>query len=108
MLLQVRSGQVRSECLPCTFRASCCSTHLPRAQVPAFAGSSVWDRGKKGGGSKGGGAVLLHDCSPVVQVWPFLPTMPCRHFLFNDSANYLFNDLKCVQNKRLLVLNGMT
>ena len=30
----VRSGQVRSECLTCTFRASCCSARLSRAQVP--------------------------------------------------------------------------
>ena len=30
--------QVRSECLTCTFRASCCSACLSRAQVPAFAG----------------------------------------------------------------------
>ena len=44
--------QVRSECLTCTFRASCCSARLSRAQVPAFAGSYVRDR-KKGGGSKG-------------------------------------------------------
>ena len=28
----VRSGQVRSECLACTFRASCCSARLSRAQ----------------------------------------------------------------------------
>ena len=43
--------QVRSECLTCTFKASCCSAH-----VLAFVGSSVWDREKKGGeGSKGGG-----------------------------------------------------
>ena len=28
-------GQVRSECLTCTFRASCCSTRLSWAQVPA-------------------------------------------------------------------------
>ena len=28
-----RSGQVRSECLKCTFRASCCSVYLSRAQV---------------------------------------------------------------------------
>ena len=34
---QDRSGQVRSECLTCTFRASCCSARLSRAQVPAFA-----------------------------------------------------------------------
>ena len=26
-----RSGQVRSECLTCTFRASCCSARLSRA-----------------------------------------------------------------------------
>ena len=41
---QVRSGQVRSECLTCTFRASCCSAGLSRAQVPAFACSSARDR----------------------------------------------------------------
>ena len=27
-------GQVRSECLTCAFRASCCSARLSRAQVP--------------------------------------------------------------------------
>ena len=37
-------GQVRSECLTCTFRASCCSARLSRAQVLlAFPGSSVRD-----------------------------------------------------------------
>ena len=40
------SGQVRSECLMSTFRASCCSAHLSRAQVSAFASSSVRDRSK--------------------------------------------------------------
>ena len=40
----VRSGQVRSECLTCTFRASCCSARLSRAQVPVLASSSVRDR----------------------------------------------------------------
>ena len=57
---QVRSGQVRSECLTCTFRASCCSACLSRAQVPAFDGSSVRVRKKKrgGGGSKGGPPAL--------------------------------------------------
>ena len=49
----LESGQVRSECLTCTFRASCCSARLSRAQVPAFAGSSVQDRGKKGEGVGG-------------------------------------------------------
>ena len=42
------AGQVRSECLTCTFRASWCSARLSREQVPAFAGSSVRDRGKGG------------------------------------------------------------
>ena len=41
--LEVRSGQVRSECLRCTFRANCCSVRLSWAQVPAFAGFSVRD-----------------------------------------------------------------
>ena len=36
--------RVRSEYLTCTFRSSYCSTRLSRAQVPAFAGSSVPDR----------------------------------------------------------------
>ena len=27
---------IRSECLTCTFRASCCSARLSRAQVSAF------------------------------------------------------------------------
>ena len=40
---------VRSECLTCTFRASCCSARLSRAQVQAVAGSSVRDRKKKRG-----------------------------------------------------------
>ena len=40
-----RSDQVRSgQCLKCTFRERCRSARLSRAQVPAFAGSSVWDR----------------------------------------------------------------
>ena len=42
--ISVWDCQVRSECLTCTFRASYCSTRLSRAQVPAFAGSSVRDR----------------------------------------------------------------
>ena len=50
------SGQVMSECLTCTFRASCCSARLSRAPVLTFTGSSVQDRKKKGGGgSKKGG-----------------------------------------------------
>ena len=40
--------EVRSECLTCTFKASCYSARLSWAQVPTFAGSSVWDRKKKG------------------------------------------------------------
>ena len=41
---QVKSGQVRSESLTCTFRASCSSARLSRAHVSAFACSSVQDR----------------------------------------------------------------
>ena len=48
----MRSGQVKSECLTCTFRAITFSTCLSQAQVLAFAGS-VQDRKTKGGGSKG-------------------------------------------------------
>ena len=50
---QVRSGQVRSVCLKCTFRASCCSARLSREQVPAFAGSLY--KKKRGRGWVGGG-----------------------------------------------------
>ena len=49
-------GFISAQCLTCTFRASCCSAHLVRAQVWAFADSSVWDRKKKGGGDDDGGA----------------------------------------------------
>ena len=59
LLFPIRSGQVRSESLTCTFRASCCSARLSWAQVLAFAGSSIRDRKKEGGGGKdrgGGGA----------------------------------------------------
>ena len=49
-------GQIRSECLTCTFRTSCCSTRLSQAQVQAFASSSCQGQGKEGGGSKGGTA----------------------------------------------------
>ena len=52
-------GQVRSECLTCTFRASCCSAHLSQAQVLTFVGSSVRDRGKKGGAGSIGGLLAL-------------------------------------------------
>ena len=30
----IKSGHVRSECLTCTFRASCCGARLSRPQVP--------------------------------------------------------------------------
>ena len=54
------SGQVRSECLTCTFRASCCSARLSRAQVLAFAGFVCpgQEIKKGGGGSKG-----VFDCT---------------------------------------------
>ena len=47
-------SETGSESSMCTFRASCCSARLSRAQVPTFAGSSAWDRKKRGEGMKGG------------------------------------------------------
>ena len=49
-------GFISAQCLTCTFRASCCSARLSRAQVMTFADFSVWDRKKKGGGDDDGGA----------------------------------------------------
>ena len=46
----LRSGQIRSECLMCTFRASCCSARLSWVQVSAFTGSSVQDNKNIRGG----------------------------------------------------------
>ena len=53
----------------CTFRASCCSAHLSRAQVPLFGtekkrwggskGGEIKGGGSKGGGSKGGPPALV-------------------------------------------------
>ena len=43
------ADQVRSECLMCTFRASCCSARLSRSQVSAFAGTG----NKRGEGVRG-------------------------------------------------------
>ena len=57
-------SKVRSECLKGTFRASCCSARLSRAQVPAFPVSSVRYRNNKGGGGimgGGGGEDRLHE-----------------------------------------------
>ena len=83
---QVRSGQVRSECLTCTFRASCCSARLSRAQVPTFAGSFVQDRKQKGGGSKG---------VPPALAGAREYEQPDRnrkegHVLFNDALNTFY------------------
>ena len=59
MLFKNNIGQVRSECLTCTFRASCCSARLSRAHALAFAGSSIQDRKKKRGeGVRGGPSAL--------------------------------------------------
>ena len=55
--------QVRSECLSCTFRASCCNARLSRALVPVFfAGYSVRDREKK---RDGGGAAYTGEYKGV-------------------------------------------
>ena len=48
-------GQVRSQCLMCTFRARCYSTRLSWAQVLAFVGSSAGTGKEKGEGNRGGG-----------------------------------------------------
>ena len=40
----INTGQLRSECLTCTFRTSCCSARMSRVQVATFAGSSVRNR----------------------------------------------------------------
>ena len=50
----VRSGQVRSECLTCTFRASCCSARLSRTQVPVPLSGAEKKNGGGGGGGGGG------------------------------------------------------
>ena len=42
-------GQVRSECLMCTFRTSCCSTRLSWAQIPALLVPLSGTGRKKGG-----------------------------------------------------------
>ena len=65
-MMKITTGQVRSESLTCTFRTSCCSARLSRAQVSAFVGFSVRNRKRKGGGKRwwwrggvwGGGAAL--------------------------------------------------
>ena len=54
-----RSGKIKSECLTCTFRTSCCSARLSRAQVPVFTGSSVQDSIEGGGGGEKRGAPAL-------------------------------------------------
>ena len=46
---EIRSGQVRSVCLTCTFRASCCSARFSRAHVPAFTVPLSGTRKKKVG-----------------------------------------------------------
>ena len=57
------SGQVRSECLTCTFRASCCrasccSARLSRAQVSAFRVFLSGTGEKRGEGVRGGPLAL--------------------------------------------------
>ena len=57
----IQPGQVRSECLTCTFRASCCSARLSRAQVRTspvpLSGTGTKGGGVNGGGGGGGGAL---------------------------------------------------
>ena len=52
--------QVRSECLTCTFRASCCSARLSRARVPSPVPlPGTGDHGHK---SKKDVAAIFHIC----------------------------------------------
>ena len=53
-LIEATSGQIRSECLTCTFRAGCCSARLSRAQVPTSP-VPLSGTGKKGKGVRGNG-----------------------------------------------------
>ena len=53
---------------------NCCSARLSWAQVPAFVGSSVWDRKKKRGGDKGGGGIT-YLC--IVSDIPFMTQDKC-------------------------------
>ena len=72
-MVSLRSGQVRSECLTCTFRASCCSARLSRAQVPdALSGTRV----KKGRDKVGGPSALAGSREGNV--------------LFNDALNTFY------------------
>ena len=50
-----------------SFRVSCSSTHLSWAQVPTFAGSSVWDKKKKKGVHEGGGTAYAGGTSEYKQ-----------------------------------------
>ena len=59
-LVSLKNNPCQVRVFKCTFRASCCSARLSRAQVPTFTGSSVQDRKKKGGTTyKGVRAVQL-------------------------------------------------
>ena len=103
---QVRSGQVRSRVFNCTFRASCCSTHLLQAQVPAFAGSSV---GRKRG--EGVREDCLHwwlqmsTSSPtrIGSRWRIKNVHPQQrkegNVLFNNTLNTFYIQLYSVRHK---------
>ena len=67
--LNCSTGQVSSKNLTCTFRASCCSARLSRAQVSALVDSSVRDRKQKGEWTRGGGGEV-----PAVQGSTSSPT----------------------------------
>ena len=73
----------------CTFRASCCSTRLSWAQVSAFAGSSVWDRKKRGEWMRGWLHALAgareHQQSNVVG-----SKQRKGNVLFNDALNTFY------------------
>ena len=83
---------VRSESLTCTFRTSCCSARLSRAQVLAFAGSS----GEGMRGNRLHWQVLGSICSPtgvgnrrrILWNYRIKPKQICAHFSEENWAQF--------------------
>ena len=56
-----RTKILRSECLTCTFRASCCSARLSQVQVPSPVPLSGTEKKRREGVRGGGGLPALAD-----------------------------------------------
>ena len=89
------SLQVRSECLTCTYRASCCSVRLSRVQVPAFVGSSV--RGQE--------QWIIRSLSPPPHL-VIISFQPVLHSWFNSDCGMYYPVYGMVQVKYPLLLLG--